>query len=40
MVPGALITVIPFLTANPERGLTCPSKPSGIAIAIPVAYQI
>ena len=31
---------MPFFTANPERGRTWPSKPSGIEIAIPVGICI
>ena len=36
MVPGALSTVRPCLTARPERGRTCASVPGGSAMAMPV----
>ncbi len=36
MVPGVLRQVMPCLSASPERGLTCPSKPSGISMTSPV----
>lgn len=35
-VPGALRTVIPFLAANPLRGRTCASNPTGNSIKSPV----
>ncbi len=36
MVPGAFGSPIPNLRANPDRGRTCPSNPSGISNASPV----
>src|SRR5208283_4377462 len=39
MVPGAFRTVIPFFTARPERGRTCPSSPRGISRCSPVGIS-
>src|SRR5262249_9710797 len=33
---GAFVSVTPCLRASPDRGRTCPSKPSGISKASPV----
>ena len=39
MVPGLLTIESPTRAANPDRGWTSPTMPSGIATAIPVGHQ-
>ena len=39
MVPGALSTVMPCLSARPERGRTWASMPAGSAMAMPLGIS-